>query len=316
MSVTVKRDRLLVVGLSPAWQRTLLFDGLTTGKVNRARQVTEHASGKVINVARVACALGSAVRMITVAGGGRGKLLTASIRSEGIPGRVVSVAGQTRICQTLMTGGAITELVEESAPMSGREVVMVEHVFGLELKKAGLVVLTGSVPRGCGDDFYARLTALAGRHGVPVLVDVQGPQLIRVVGQRPLAARITMDELSAATGIAVKSAASCRRAAQRLLALGAQWVVVSDGARVVHGLSVRETFQVAPPRVEARNTIGSGDAMMAGMAHVLMGGGTMRAAVQYGVACGSANAMTDVPGVVRMGDVRRLAKTMVDAERE
>jgi hypothetical protein len=33
--------------------------------------------------------------------------------------------------------------------------------------------------------------------------------------------------------------------------------------------------------------------------------------VQYGVACGSANAMTDVPGMVRMRDVRRLAKAMV-----
>jgi tagatose 6-phosphate kinase len=311
MSGTTNRKRLLVVGLSPAWQRSLVFDGLAMGKVNRALRVTEHASGKVINVARVASVLGSLVRMVTVAGGYHGELLSAAIRSEGIPGRVVSVAGPTRICQTLMAGDVVTELVEEAVPLTGREVSMVEQAVGSELSRAGLMVLTGSVPRGCGNEFYARLMARAGRAGVPVLVDVQGIQLLRAAAQCPLAVRITMDELAAATGVAVESTTSCNRAAQRLLALGARWVVVSDGARVVHGFSVRDSFRVVPPRVQARNPIGSGDSMMAGMAHVLMRGGTMIAAVQYGVACGSANAMTDVPGMVRMRDVRRLAKAMV-----
>ena len=38
---------ILVVGLSPAWQRTLEFSqDIQLGEVNRARRVTETASGK------------------------------------------------------------------------------------------------------------------------------------------------------------------------------------------------------------------------------------------------------------------------------
>jgi tagatose 6-phosphate kinase len=61
--------------------------------------------------------------------------------------------------------------------------------------------------------------------------------------------------------------------------------------------------------VEAKNAIGSGDAMMAGIAVGLVRGRSMLEAVRFGAACGAANAMTTEPGFVRMGDVRRLCWT-------
>ena len=63
---------ILVVGLSPAWQRTLAFEKIVSGRVNRATHVDEVASGKGVNVARVASILGVDVRLLTVAGGDRG----------------------------------------------------------------------------------------------------------------------------------------------------------------------------------------------------------------------------------------------------
>ena len=66
---------ILVVGLSPAWQRTLQFEKLIPGKVNRAKRVRETASGKGVNVARVASILGAKIRLLTVASGHRGELL-------------------------------------------------------------------------------------------------------------------------------------------------------------------------------------------------------------------------------------------------
>jgi tagatose 6-phosphate kinase len=73
---------ILVVGLSPAWQRTLKFSGFRIGKVNRASGVNETASGKGVNVTRVARQLGADVRLLTVAGGHRGKLLTQSLKNQ------------------------------------------------------------------------------------------------------------------------------------------------------------------------------------------------------------------------------------------
>ena len=93
---------ILVVGLSPAWQRTLEYDRFVVGKVNRARRVSETASGKGVNVARVAQQLGAKVRLLTVAGGHWGRLLKQSLREEGLNSRIINVRSETRICQTLL----------------------------------------------------------------------------------------------------------------------------------------------------------------------------------------------------------------------
>ena len=84
---------ILVVGLSPAWQRTLEYERFVVGKVNRAKQITEIASGKGVNVVRVAQQLGAKARLLTVAGGRRGALLKKS-RVE-----TVSATGRNRTGQ-------------------------------------------------------------------------------------------------------------------------------------------------------------------------------------------------------------------------
>jgi fructose-1-phosphate kinase PfkB-like protein len=60
--------------------------------------------------------------------------------------------------------------------------------------------------------------------------------------------------------------------------------------------------------VKAVNPIGSGDAMLAGMAAALLQGVSMSEAIRWGVACGAANAMTTQPGNVRLADVRGLLR--------
>src|SRR5271154_5955016 len=148
---------ILIVGLSPAWQRTLVFEEIIPGKVNRATRVTETASGKGVNVARVASILGAEVKLLTVAGGNRGRLLKAQLKRQGLNVRVVPVKAETRICQTLLSIGPTTELVEEAGPLASGEVKELLRAFRPDVRKADLVVLTGTVPGGCGDDFYARL---------------------------------------------------------------------------------------------------------------------------------------------------------------
>jgi len=281
---------ILVVGLSPAWQRTLRLSGLCIGKVNRAGSVDETASGKGVNVARVLRQLGADVRLLTVAGGHRGKLLAQSLKNQRISTRVIRVAAETRICQTMIGRGGITELVEEAQELRATEVARVMDAFGRELRRAGLVVLTGTVPPGCGDDFYARLIAMT---CVPVLVDAQDRQLVNAVRAGAFVVRINRDEFAAATKIG-----RCE----------GQWWIVSNGARPVAVYHGREMRRLRPPRVKAVNPIGSGDAMLAGIACSLWRGQSVHDAIRLGMACGAANALTWKPGFVRRADVNRLLK--------
>ena len=277
---------ILIVGLSPAWQRTLEFREFIPGNVNRASRVSEMASGKGVNVARVARQLGAEVRLLTVAGGQRGRLLVAGLPTA----TVVRVKAETRICQTLIAGGVVTELVEEAGALSRNEVAKVLTHFDRESRRAKLIVLTGTVPSGCGDDFYERLIR---RATVPVLVDAQRSQLLNAIRARPFVVRINRDELADVPTVGRKSI---------------DWLVVSDGARPITAYHAGKPLVVQPPKVKTVNTIGSGDAMMAGMAVTLLRGGSMPEAIRFGVACGAANALTDLPGFVNPADVKRLLR--------
>ena len=235
---------ILVVGLSSVWQRTLFFDEVRAGEVNRAKQVLETASGKGVNVARVAMILGAKARVLTVAGGGRGKLFQQALKKDGVDALVVPVGGETRVCQTLIGAGVVTELVEESPGLTKSEVAAVVKVFRRELRGARLVVLSGTVPVGCGDNFYARLARLAKKRGVPVVVDAQRAQLLGVVREGPVLVKVNAAELALATG-----KRTVKEAVRELRQLGAGDVVISQGAQPVLVFVGQKCWGVKPVRV-------------------------------------------------------------------
>src|SRR5205085_12482554 len=141
---------------------------------------------------------------------------------------------ETRICQTLLARSATTELVEEAGPLTRAEVREVLHAFNLDVRKADLVVLTGTAPKGCGDEFYARLVDESARHGVRVLIDAQKTQLRNALKRRPFLVRINRDELAAATGIECAGRKSILPAVGKLMRRGPQWAVIGDGAKIIY----------------------------------------------------------------------------------
>lgn len=298
---------ILILGLSPAVQRTLEFDELRLGGVNRATRVVETAGGKGVNTARVAAILGADVRLLSVAGGARGGSLERLLAKDGIDARVVRVKSETRVCHTIMGRGESTELVEEAGKLSQGEVAAVLRAFRKELKRATVVVLVGSLPKGCGDNFYGRLAREARQRKVPVLVDAQGKLLLNALREGPFLVRVNRRELHEATrGAGLQGLAGPAEA-------GAKWLVVSDGANHVQ-VSTSESglrvWRFKPPRVQVVNTVGSGDAMLGGIAHALDRGQPMLEAIRWGLACGAANAMTATAGKVDRAEVMRLLRQM------
>jgi tagatose 6-phosphate kinase len=282
---------ILCVGLTPAWQRTLEFDRLRAGHVNRAARVTESPAGKSINVARVLRTLGANVVATGILGGDTGHAIARALSRAGIRACFVTGHSPTRICETVMdhATGTITELVQEAAPISPVE----WRAFFVRFKRlaasARLVVISGKLPPGTPSDTYAKLA----RCGAPVIIDSQGPPMLRAARAGVLLAKLNEEELAATPG---------------LLAANAENIVVTagkDGARLINRAG---QWRYRPPRIRVINPIGSGDAMTAGIAHALARGASPVEAVRLGVACGAANALTLTPGTVTRAAVRRLQR--------
>jgi fructose-1-phosphate kinase PfkB-like protein len=198
---------ILCIGGTPAVQRTLLFDRLDVGNVNRAHTVHITAAGKAVNAARAVTTLGGRALLVTFLGGDSGRFVSRNLGTEGVPHEAIWVEDDapTRTCSTLLSrDGAVTELVEEAPPVSERDVADLELAVERHLHEAQALCLIGSFPPGVPDDTYARFTKLAARTGVPVLVDAQKALLLHALNERPFIVKPNLEETAAALGETVE----------------------------------------------------------------------------------------------------------------
>jgi 1-phosphofructokinase family hexose kinase len=136
------------------------------------------------------------------------------------------------------------------------------------LKQAGLLILSGSLPRGVPVSAYADFVRLAHMCGVNTLLDCDGPALAAAVKARPFLVKPNEHELAQWWGRAVKSESQAVQAARALSKQTQGWVLVSRGPQRALLLNHGERFEcfVQPPKVKVRNTVGAGDALLAAVA--------------------------------------------------
>ncbi len=298
---------ILCVGGTPAMQRTLSFERLVPGEVNRATEVRVTASGKAANAARVAATLGGPALLVSFLGGDSGRFVAEKLDKEGVRRDAVWTDTPTRTCATLLhDGGEVTELVEEAGAVSAKDAAALEEIARRRLPEARTLCLIGSLPSGVPEDLYARLVEAANEAGIPALVDAQKAPLLEALAARPFIVKPNLEEAVATLGLPDDSTAG--DAAVALVGeAGARWAMVSEGSEgsVLADDSGR-TWRVSSPRLEAVNPIGSGDSLAAGLLHSLSRGASVPEAAAFGTACAAANVLTETSGVVRLSDIEEL----------
>jgi len=297
---------ILCVGLTPALQEIRQFTRFVPGAVNRATAVTHSAAGKGVNTARILHTLGAPALATGFLGGDTGRLILDSLRRWGVRHDFVRVPERTRVCVTVLDAatGQTTELVEEARYPSRQAWNSFDCRYARLSRRAAMVVLSGALMPGAPVTTYRRLVKLAG--SVPVIIDSQKEPLRRVLPLRPFIAKLNVHELENTLGRPLRAEPAILRGACELLAAGAQHVVLTHGAAGAWLVTPTGTWHYRPPRIRAVNPIGSGDAVTAGIAFGLWKNRPLVEAVRLGVACGTANALTQEVGDVRVADVRRL----------
>ncbi len=311
------RSRILCLGLAPALQRTLTFPHLQIGQVNRASDVRETASGKATNTARVLRALGAAPVLLSPLGGETGRRVEAALRAEGLPARLVPTASPTRICQTLLdaSGQEATELVEELAPLSADDQERLTLALEEELAEAKALILCGRLPAGWPASTYAAWIAAARGQGVPVFIDAQDEPMRLAVEAGPRGFKLNRHELGHILGQDLEALGLPEAEAVRDLLHGPEaMALVTDGPDAALLVTRDGAWRLRPPAVRAVNPIGSGDSVTAGWALRVLAGDPPVTAAAFGLACGTANALSAEPGCLDPATVQELVG-QVSAER-
>jgi tagatose 6-phosphate kinase len=301
---------IICLGTTPTVQRTMTFEQLHVGDVNRATSVTETASGKSLNVARVLHTLGEPLVATGFVGGDSGAFIREDLSRAGIAHDFVNVGPKTRTCVTVIDEAerTATELIEESKRVEDDAFDRLGTKLAALLVGAKLLVMSGTLTPGAPPDFYARCVERANGAGVRSILDATGVPLRHALAARPIVVKPNRAELGKTLDVDTSTNEGLRDGMRRLVGEGSAWAVVTlggEGAMVSDG---QRFWRVAAPNVNVVSPIGSGDSFAAGLAAGVFRGQSVPQACALAVACGAANAMTPVAGYVRREDVERLLR--------
>jgi 1-phosphofructokinase family hexose kinase len=253
-----------------------------------------------VNVARVLVRLGVPAICLGFVGGYAGAFLADGLSREGIEHDFTTVADETRINLTIRDPktGLEVHLVEPGSRISEGDWHRFVETYERHLKEASWVALCGSLPPGAPSDSYAQLIQLAHKHGVPCALDTSGDALRKGVEAVPEVIKPNRQELADLVGEQVDSDKKLLVSICRLHQLGIKTIVVSFGKDGAVGSDGQSLLKATPPPVQVVNTIGSGDALLAGLIFALVKGLPFNEALKFAVATGTANTLVDGPGYI------------------
>lgn len=299
---------ITVLSLNSAMDRVLPISRLQPGRVHRAEECTLRAAGKGYNVARFLHRLGAPVQLVTFAGGAVGDYLQQQAGALDMAARFVRTEQESRMCYLIVDRTMRkTTVINEPGPLiSPAEVTALLWQLDQCWVRGGILVMSGSLPRGVPPDIYRQLVLRARQHGVRSLVDARGEPLRLAAEAHPWVLKANREELGELYGGAGTGAKAVREMTRRALAAGAGNVVVTLGAR---GAALRNQagfWRYLPPAVHTVDATGSGDAFTAGMVAGAVRSQPLDEAARQGVACGTANVLTLGPELPADLDLNRL----------
>ncbi|HZZ42094.1 MAG TPA: hexose kinase [Tepidisphaeraceae bacterium] len=305
---------ILCIGTTPTGQRSMVFDRLTLDGVNRATAVSEYASGKSINVARVLQTLGKSACCTGFVGGPRGKMIRDHLDALTIQHNFVDVQPPTRLCTTIIdhSTNTATELVEESAEVEPGAWTELDQRIASAGQAAAVWVMSGSLPPHGDLDAYARWTRAGLAAGARVIIDGRGQPVRRALPIGKLILKLNQDELAATLETSITNQITLKAAMLKSLPADGAIVVTlgKDGAIATNG---HDYWHVTTPSVRVISAVGSGDSFAAGLAAGFADHRTLPESLKLAAACGAANAMTDRAGQINPSDLDHILATTVVA---
>jgi len=153
-------------------------------------------------------------------------------------------------------------------------------------------------------------------------LDFRGAQLLKCLEFKPLIVKPNRHELAATFapnefGNIEKDDDAMLAAMRKLVELGAQWVIITEGAGPVHIATSNAIYRAQPPQIETIvNPIGSGDSMSAGIARGIRCGLSMTESIRLGIAAGVDNVSRRLPARIKKDAVQRVIQSVLMREIE
>ena len=288
---------ILTVTLNAAIDKRYVVDGFQVGEVNRVRECAYTPGGKGLNVSKPASIAGAEVTATGFVGGHAGHYIEDSLKPFGIKSEFYHMAEESRSCINIWdeVNHVQTEFLEPGFTVSGEDFAKFEEKFS-----------SGSVPKGLDGTAYQRLVKICKAAGKPVILDTSGKLLELGIQACPTMIKPNIDEIRMLTGKTCDHLEDMVEAAKEIHENGVDIVAVSlggDGSFVVCDEGI---FRAEVPKIDAVNTVGCGDSMIAGYALGISEGLSVKETLRKASAISAAAALREETGFFVKEDMERI----------
>ncbi|MFW5889552.1 MAG: 1-phosphofructokinase family hexose kinase [Bacillota bacterium] len=299
---------ILTVTMNPAVDKVYKVDDIKINNVYRPKNMIATAGGKGLNVARVVKELTGKVSATGLMGGSNAEFIKKELNKEGIINKFVEIKGNTRTCINIMDqkNNTSTEILEPGPYIEKEEINLFLKTFKNIINEYKIIIASGSLPKGLPDDFYQKIIEISKENEKIFLLDSSGDYLINGINSNPYMIKPNEDEVEHLFKHKNNKIESYSSILLKLKHQGIKLPVITLGEFGCISLIGNEIYQLIPPSVEVKNSVGSGDAFMGGCGVGLDNGLNPMESLKLGLACGTANTQFLKTGKISNEKVKKI----------
>ena len=299
---------LLTVTLNAAIDKRYVVENYQTGEVNRVKACTYTPGGKGLNVSKPAAIAGARVVATGFLGGHAGHYIEEALAPFGIESAFYHLPEESRSCVNIWdeSSRTQTEFLEPGFTVKEDDFSGFLDKFKKLLPDAGVVAISGSVPKGLNGSAYRRLVDICKAAGKHVILDTSGSLLTEGLKSLPTMIKPNLDEIRMLTGKSCGAWEEILAAAEQLHRDGIPYVAISLGGEGSLLVCDEGAFRARVLKIQAVNTVGCGDSMIAGLALGLGGGLAAPEMLRQASAISAAAALREETGYFLPADRDRL----------
>lgn len=299
---------ILTVTLNAAIDKRYVVEEFKVGEVNRVKECAYVPGGKGLNVSKPAAVAGAEVVATGFVGGHAGNYIEGSLKDYHVKSAFYHLESESRSCINIWDekNCVQTEFLEPGFTVTESEFQGFVEEFKELVKQADVVAMSGSVPKGLDGNAYQKLVKVVKDAGKKVILDTSGKLLEMGIEACPTMIKPNIDEIRMLTGKECNEIGEIIEAAKEIHARGVEVVAVSLGADGSLAVSDEGVFRAIVPRIDAVNTVGCGDSMIAGFALGFAEGLGIEETLRKASAISAAAALREETGYFVMEDMQRL----------
>ena len=300
--------KIVTVTMNPVFDKSLFIRGFEPGGTFIAEESTTLAAGKGVNVSRALknVSIDSIATGILPEGGMDAYL--ELLEHEGISHDFVHTQGAIRTNVTLVnTIGCDETHIRERGPLIGSlSLKLLQKKIISLIEDETVFVFSGSLPEGLPSTAYAGLIETLKRYGCPSFLDTSEDALRDTVSSGPFFVKPNLEEAEQVLGYYPEKADDLKKACEDFHEKGVENVMITMGKKGVvfsgKGELVRASVEIPFPV----NSVGSGDAALAGSIVGILGGLDAKSIARLACTFGAANSLISGAGRFQYGDLERL----------